>query len=89
VTYYKTEMGFIANIPRELSKWAALLRPYQLTVWLSLLVALIFAGPVVWWIGQKSAKRIEAMTLQMTYEMTLKIFVLQGITIFLTFCSLK
>lgn len=29
-SYYETPSGYIAHIPRGLSKWAALLRPYQL-----------------------------------------------------------
>ena len=34
IPYYETGAGFIANTPRELSKWAALLRPYKLSVWI-------------------------------------------------------
>jgi len=57
VTYYETGIGFIAHIPRELSKWAALLRPYKLSVWISIFITLICSGPVGWWISQHTAKR--------------------------------
>jgi len=30
VSYYQTASGYLAHIPRGLSKWAALLRPYKL-----------------------------------------------------------
>ncbi len=36
--------GYLANIPRDLSKWDALLRPYKLTVWLILIATLILSG---------------------------------------------
>ena len=85
VEYYETGVGFIAHIPRELSKWAALLRPYKLMVWLSVLVALICSGPVGWWISQHTARRQsrrknkkKTMNLERAYELTLKIFVYQG-----------
>ena len=81
VTYYETGLGFLAHIPRELSKWAALLRPYQLSVWISILVALIFSGPIIWWIAKTSDRQrtnIKSMNLESSYELTLKIFVMQG-----------
>ena len=85
VAYYETGVGFIAHIPRELSKWASLLRPYKLAVWLSILVALICSGPVGWWISQHTARRQsrrklnnKSLNLERAYELTLKIFVNQG-----------
>jgi hypothetical protein len=32
VSYYETDVGFLAHVPRDLSKWAALLRPYQVPI---------------------------------------------------------
>ena len=83
VAYYETGVGFIAHIPRELSKWSALLRPYKLTVWLSILVALICSGPIEWWISKQHSRRaiIKPMNLGTAYELMLKIFVNQGIQI--------
>ena len=81
VTYYETGLGFLAHIPRELSKWAALLRPYQLSVWIPICVSLIFAGPIIWWIAKKNMRQRtnrKSMNLESSYELTLKIFLQQG-----------
>jgi len=86
VPYYETGFGFLAHIPRDLSKWAALFRPYQLSVWIAILVALIFAGPIVWWIAKKSLRQntdTKSINLESSYELTLKIFVQQGKSFFL------
>jgi len=82
VPYYETADGFMANVPRELSKWAALSRPYQYNVWLFLIVTLILSGAVAWWISLKNARwNGKALSLRKSYETTFKIFVLQGSTI--------
>ncbi len=88
VTYYETGIGFIAHIPRELSKWAALFRPYKLSVWLFIFIALICSGPVGSWISQHTAKgqsrrksHKKQMNLERAYVLTLKIFVNQGLNL--------
>jgi ABC-type amino acid transport substrate-binding protein len=79
VPYYETGAGFIANIPRELSKWAALLRPYKFNVWLPLIIAIILSGPVVWLISkQNPRKNIKKISLQKCYDISFKIIVYQG-----------
>jgi hypothetical protein len=79
VPYFEAGVGFLANIPRKLSKWAALLRPYRLAVWLALLATILLAGPLCWWISKQNARtENEAMTLQQSYEMIYKIFIFQG-----------
>jgi hypothetical protein len=54
-------------------------------VWISIFIALIFSGPVGWWISQHTAKRQrrrkynkKPMNLERAYELTLKIFINQG-----------
>jgi hypothetical protein len=42
IPYYETGAGYLAHIPRELSKWAALLRPYKVNVWTPLILTMIF-----------------------------------------------
>ncbi len=86
VTYFETGLGFLAHIPRGLSKWAALLRPYQLCVWIYILIALLFAGPVIWWIAKKSITTKKSMNLKSSYELTLKIFLQQGTHLNLVMC---
>ncbi len=79
VSYYDTGIGFIAHIPRRLSKVSALLRPYQWNVWISLLVTIILSGPVGWWIAKRSARdTIVPMSLKGAYALTLKVFIQQG-----------
>ena len=69
----------MANIPRELSKWAALLRPYKLNVWIPLIMAVILSGPVFWIISQQySAYHHRPITFQYCYQTTCKIIARQG-----------
>jgi hypothetical protein len=75
VPYYDTGAGFIANTPRELSKWAALLRPYKSNVWIPIIFAIILAGPVFWSIVHRQHK---SFTLSKCYEMSFKILINQG-----------
>ena len=80
ISYYETAAGYIANIPRELSKWGALFRPYKLNVWIPLMVALILSGPIFWMILQQHATPCyNSVTIQKCYETTYKILLMQGI----------
>ncbi len=88
VPYYETADGFMANVPRELSKWAALLRPYKFNVWLFLTIALVLSGAVAWWISRKSKiSNGKAMSIITSYETTFKIFVMQGLSFYLFFIT--
>ena len=69
-------------MPRELSKWAALLRPYQLNVWISLIVIFMLSGPVGCMIFIYDAKAdAKPMTIARCYEILLKMILSQGNTV--------
>ena len=79
IPYYETGCGFIANVPRELSKWAALLRPYKLTVWLPLMIAIFLSGPVFWILSKLDPKKDAIpISLSKSYDTSYKIIVYQG-----------
>jgi hypothetical protein len=79
VPYYETGAGYLAHIPRELSKWAALLRPYKINVWIPLIFSLFLAGPIFWMISQPYAKsHHKPATVQQCYETTYRVIVVQG-----------
>jgi hypothetical protein len=79
IPYYETGAGYLAHIPRELSKWAALLRPYKINVWIPLIFSLLLAGPIFWMISQQYAKSHHRLaTVQQCYETTYRVIVVQG-----------
>ena len=75
VPYYETAGVFMANTQREISKWAALMRPYRNNVWLLIALAVILAGPVFWWLAHR---RHKGMSLSKCYEISYQIFINQG-----------
>jgi hypothetical protein len=76
IPYYITAAAFIANTPRELSRWAALLRPYNLNTWIPIIIAVVFAGPVLWLIVHQYHRSVSVLK---CYETSFKIFINQGL----------
>jgi hypothetical protein len=46
-SYYETASGYIAHVPRDLSKWAALLRPYKLRFFVCFTLFVTFTNSVI------------------------------------------
>ena len=88
VPYYETGVGFMAHIPRSLSKWAALLRPYKVNVWIPVMVTLAVSGLIVRLIFKLHVTNKRPLSLRKCYETIFKILVLQGDLIFATNLSL-
>jgi len=65
-------------VPRELSKWSALLRPYQINVWAPLVVTLCLAGPIGWMISNYTKTKGKHLTVTKSYETTFKIVIQRG-----------
>ena len=76
VPYYETGAGFIANTARELSKWAALLRPYSTNAWIAILLAVFVSGPVLCFF---TIQYHQPVSIQRSYQISYKIFLNQGI----------
>lgn len=75
VPYYETGAGFIANIPRELSKWSALLRPYRQNSWISIVMAVLGSGPFLWFFATWYHQPI---SIPGSYQISCKIILYQG-----------
>ena len=81
ISYYETSAGFLAHYPRELSKRAALLRPYKTAVWVGLSILIILSGPLGYWISRSSRKskgvKLQLSVLQ-SYEICYQLTLCQG-----------
>ena len=75
IPYYDTGAGYIANTRRELSRWAALLRPYRTNAWVAIIFSVILAGPMFWLIARKYHQDVHLFK---CYEISYKIFINQG-----------
>ena len=67
-----------------MSKAASLLRPYNFSVWIPLLLALVIAGPVLWFVAGKSRKTNlkQPLSLWHSYRINFLIIISQGDTSF-------
>jgi len=87
IPHILSDTGALIHIPRELSKWAALMRPYQNNVWIPVMVTLLLAGPVGFFISKVDRSNTKKYSLSSIYETAFKIFVQQGPQIFIKYIS--
>ena len=78
IPYIVTDIAALIHVPRELSKWAALMRPYQNNVWIPLAFTLLMSGPIGFLISQKDRSNRRKFSMQQVYETAFKIFTQQG-----------
>lgn len=78
IPYVISDIGALINVPRKLSKWAALLRPYQKNVWIPLAITLILSGPIGFLISKGDISNTKKYSLKKVYETAYKIFTQQG-----------
>ena len=67
-----------------MSKAASLLRPYNFSVWIPVLLALVISGPVLWFVAGKSRKTNlkQPLSLWHSYRINFLIIISQGDTSF-------
>ena len=76
--YFETSVGYLAHVPRELTKAAALLRAYNTNVWLPIVAALIVSGPVMWFLAKKSPTSERRLSISKCYRTSFQIIMSLG-----------
>ena len=78
ISYVISDIGALINVPRKLSKWAALLRPYRNNVWIPVVITLVLSGPIGYLISRGDISNVKKYSLEKVYETAFKIFTQQG-----------
>ena len=78
--YFETSVGYMVNVPRQMSKAAALIRPYDFTVWTPLILLVIVSGPCMWYISRKSRTNFHGrrLSISRSYRITFQVMLSQG-----------
>jgi hypothetical protein len=74
---------------REQSKWDALLRPFELSVWILEAASVIFIGPLIWWFSRylKSFCLSAFLSLCLSVFLSLCLSLCLCLSVFLSLCN--